>query len=309
MTLQRGMLVPPSTQPEIVGTVEDNEKEKLIAGTIAGKMRREHCTAARISPLDKGQINVGVENLHVRLLDYPQRERFEPDISRICLAPFGVDPAAGISKGEFEDIWERLLQGDFYSIGAALQFANFTFELSGVSRTLTHQLVRTRLAAYMQMTTRSCYSGDNFNVRKPVSWTEYPEMSKAFDEEVARLRELYKTACARGVPMEDARYISPVGIETYIIARFPANIFLQVYAQRACPMMEWQICWVVRQMKKLVHAVWPEVAQFAKVPCQRPGGQCNMILCKEQDAKELCEFPWAHERTSVDTKVNETENK
>jgi len=278
-------------QPRKIGTDADNES-KLIQGTCEGKKKKAWLRKEQYSKLNHGCLDAGVKNISIRLTDYPQRERFEKNLARILAAPFGNYPSREFTEEEIKSAWEKL--SSFYSVAAPLQFAVVEFELSGVSRTLTHQLVRTRLASYMQQTTRVCYAGDKFDIRMPFSIASSKEARKIFENLAHHSREAYIDLCNLGIPLEDARFVAPVGIETYIIARYPLNIFFQVYSQRACPMMQWEICWVVREMKRLLSVVWPELTKFMKLPCEF-SKKCNKALTIDQRAELLCNFPWAGE--------------
>jgi thymidylate synthase ThyX len=276
--------------PVVVGTRDDN-RQNLICGTLNGKMKLDECPY-KTSDFDQNKVHIGAESIFVKLLEYPDREQFTDNLVKTIDATTGHTAEYKPSRKRKNEIFKQIQSGDFYSLSAALQFENFTFEIGGVSRTFTHQLVRTRLGAYMQMSGRTCYQGDKFNVRMPFSISAIPKAKRIFEKMVRDSRKAYKQLCAMKLPLEDARFVIPEGIENYIIARYPVNVWLQVYAQRACPLLQWEICWVVRQMKKCVEQVWPEIATLAKVPCENTH-KCNPFVEREHRAKFLCDFPWA----------------
>ena len=279
-------------QPVHVGTEAENLELKLIAGTPEGKMVLADQVPERYSKLDKGEMNAGVDNLHIRLMDYPQRERFEADLFRIFYTAYGIDPAKEVTEEQVKEVWEHLISGAHFNVPGVLQFASVAFELSGVSRSFTHQLVRTRIAAYMQQGSRTCYLGPNFNVREPHSVASNPTAHEEAKKLVLHARATYRRLCEMGIPLEDARYFVPIGMETYIIVRYPLNIFYHVYAQRACPLMEWQICYVVRKMRDLLGQVWPELTRFCRIPCEFTK-KCAGYIGKEHRGAKLCDKPWA----------------
>ena len=92
-----------------------------------------------------------------------------------------------------------------------LEHINFTFHISDVSRVLTHQLVRHRLASYLQMSNRHAKPNGYF-LPKSIPEIEYENYS----EHMKNSYELYENLIKRGVSIEDARYVLPPAFFTHI---------------------------------------------------------------------------------------------
>ena len=75
---------------------------------------------------------------------------------------------------------------------STLEHVSYTFAIDGVSRAMTHQLVRHRLASFNQQSQRYVKFKDGLNTIKPASVAENEEASALFDEAVGR--------CGRSVP-------------------------------------------------------------------------------------------------------------
>ena len=121
-----------------------------------------------------------------------------------------------------------------------IEHVSFTFALSGVSRALTHQLVRHRIASYNQQSQRYVsYDEPTFIV---------PPVIEA-DEQV---RERFLTACQEafgsyrslldaGIPAEDARYLLPNAMETKIVVTMNIRELLHFFSLRSCRRAQWEI--------------------------------------------------------------------
>lgn len=95
-----------------------------------------------------------------------------------------------------------------------LEHINFTFHISEVSRILSHQLVRHRLASYLQMSNRHVKPEHNHYV--------IPDTIDNLDKRVMYQGIVdyayvgYKSLIEKGVPIEDARYVLPPAFFTHI---------------------------------------------------------------------------------------------
>ena len=73
---------------------------------------------------------------------------------------------------------------------SVLEFADFTFKISGVSRALTHQLVRHRLASYAQRSQRYCKE-TGFEFVVPPSIAKNPESAVIYQKTMDNITEAY----------------------------------------------------------------------------------------------------------------------
>ncbi len=72
---------------------------------------------------------------------------------------------------------------------SVIEHAYFTFAISGVSRALTHQLVRHRIASYSQQSQR--YVEMNIEYVTPPSIARNEKIRKKYDEMMKKIWELY----------------------------------------------------------------------------------------------------------------------
>ena len=115
---------------------------------------------------------------------------------------------------------------------------NFTFEASGVSRALTYQLVRHRIASYSQQSQRYVSMGDVDFI--------YPYSTKGIEREVyeeafQKSIESYKTLQEIGVKNEDARAVLPNACPTKIIFTMNLRSLGHFMNERLCSRAQQEI--------------------------------------------------------------------
>lgn len=235
------------------------------------------------SPYSQGRIDIGFDNLEVRLVQGIDEDAFKRTLSRAQRATIGVPLS---SDGDIDD-WEEMLEG---GLQTALESQTVIFEIYGVARATTHQLVRSRRAAFHQQSMRASYMGDQPNFRMPESVWRNKRARQLFIEAIEMCHIAYAAACEENVSYQDARYILPIGTETYIMCEYPVREFLAVYAYRACSMFQWEICHCVRQMGAILKEAYPWLAPHIKISCEGPK-KCTFQGW--EDVEQGCDFPWA----------------
>src|SRR5699024_8115019 len=89
----------------------------------------------------------------VRLLRYtPEGEKLIASAAKLCYSPVGVDEIEENLREDNIDSFLNMLVNLGHE--SPIEHVGFTFVAEGVSRTLTHQLVRHRLASYSQQSQR-----------------------------------------------------------------------------------------------------------------------------------------------------------
>ena len=144
--------------------------------------------------------------MQVELLYHtPDPERAIATAARLCYAPVG---AAELMEAMPEERVKSVLS-TIMSAGhtSTLEHASYTFAVDGVSRALTHQLVRHRIASFNQQSQRYVKFTDGLATVKPESVAANEETNAVFDEAIAAAIEAYEKLLAAGVPAEDARYL------------------------------------------------------------------------------------------------------
>lgn len=117
--------------------------------------------------------------LKVELLQHnAEPEKIAALAAKLCYS--GADLAAlqeKVTNEEQTDFIKKLISMGHFSV---FEHVSFTFGIEGVSRALTHQLVRHRLASYSQKSQRYVKAGENFPFIMPYTVEENPETAAIF---------------------------------------------------------------------------------------------------------------------------------
>jgi thymidylate synthase (FAD) len=123
---------------------------------------------------------------------------------------------------------------------SVLEHAVATFRVRGVSRALTHQLVRHRLASFSQRSQR--YVGEaGFPYVTPPTVAANDEAKRVFDEAVENARVAYEKLASLGVKREDARFVLPNATATEIVMSANFREWRHVVELRGDRAAQWEI--------------------------------------------------------------------
>lgn len=168
-----------------------------------------------------------------------------------------------------------------------VEHASFTFSLEGVSRSLTHQLVRHRIASYTQQSQRfvkiNTQNDDWFVVPKSCD-------NEKFREKMKQIASAYDDMIKEGVPPEDARFLLPNATKTNIVVTMNARELLHFFNLRCCARAQWEIREVATEMLKLVKQVAPTVFENAGPSCMKgfcPEGDLMPEECRKIGITEI----------------------
>lgn len=166
---------------------------------------------------------------------------------------------------------ERKLQELAYmrdTIKSSWEFVDYTFEISGVSRAFTHQLVRTRQGSYAQESQRTVDVRDH-EVKEP----EFSEetLRSMWRDAVEMALTSYGNLVDHGAPIQDARGILPTNVTTSIIAKFSLRTLHEMAMTRLCTRTQGEYQDVFRAMKAAVVQIHPWAEPFIRVACATNG--------------------------------------
>ena len=163
---------------------------------------------------------------------------------------------------------------------SVLEFADFTFHVEGVSRALTHQLVRHRLASYAQRSQRYCGEG-NFDFVIPPSIQNNEIACKLYKDNMNIINNAYINLQSLGIANEDARYVLPNACETHIEVKMNLRTLIHFMNERLCTRAQWEIRQLAHQMKQCIVAEYPELAEFLVPKCE---AHKDMFFCTEHSS-------------------------
>lgn len=209
--------------------------------------------------------------MQVELLYHtPDPERAIATAARLCYAPVGASELMETMPEErVRSVLSTIMRSGHFS---TLEHASYTFAIDGVSRALTHQLVRHRLASYNQQSQRYVKFKEGVAVVKPESVKASPETEAAFDEAIDACVAAYKKLLDAGVPAEDARYLLPNAAESKIVVTMNVRELLHFFSLRCCNRAQWEIREMAHRMLELARPTASFIFADAGAGCVR--GAC-----------------------------------
>lgn len=213
-----------------------------------------------------------------------------PEIAREYYVPLAYTAARTCYSEKLpQAIWEDVLAGKVpeermrkllgsvieSGHGTVIEHMNFTFAISGVSRSLSHQLVRHRHATFDQQSQRYVkYKHAQYTVPRSIS--EDGELLEKFTGAVDESMELYADLIERGVEAEDARFLYPNAVQTNLVMTVNLRELIHMSGLRLCTMAQWEIRRLFALIKAEMRRVSPFLASFIVIKCVSLG------YCDEQ---------------------------
>ncbi|MFO3664978.1 FAD-dependent thymidylate synthase [Anaerococcus sp. ENR0831] len=227
--------------------------------------------------------------MKISLLNYTMgAEQTIAQAGKLCYSKVGV-----------EDIKEKLDEDSIkkyinmlISMGhlSPVEHASFTFAVEGVSRSLTHQLVRHRIASYSQQSQRYV-KFDDFDYIIPPAIDNNESAKKLYIETMEKCNEAYlkisqelfdnyykiniedgldekkARSKAEKSAIEDARYVFPNASESKIVFTMNARSLLHFFSLRCCNRAQWEIREMAFEMVKICKEIYPNLFQSAGPNC------------------------------------------
>ena len=185
------------------------------------------------------------------------------------------DARCGTEKEKISDYIKKVIESGHES---PLEHAKFTFAIEGVSRALTHQLVRHRIASYSQQSQRYVKERD-FEFIIPPVFEKDIELKNKFlsimDYIQSGYNELIDVLAEKGIKGEkanqDARFVLPQASETKIVVTMDCRELMHFFAHRSCTRAQWEIRELSDRMLDICKKELPEVFSTSGAKCEKIG--------------------------------------
>lgn len=226
----------------------------------------------------------------------PDPEKYVAAAAKLCYSSSDIESLLSNLTEDKVDSFVSMLKS--YGHESPFEHVSFTFGIEGVSRSLTHQLVRHRIgASYSQKSQRYVTEGQ-FEYVIPPSIANNVEAKtlfiKAMEEDQQRYdtlvsiltKEHIKTLILQGkdekeatkvaskMAIEDARFVLPNACETKIIVTMNARALFNFFTLRCCTRAQWEIQELATKMLECVKEVAPAIFGHC-------GPSCVTGNCKE----------------------------
>lgn len=236
-----------------------------------------------------------MKNLKVELISHTENpEEIIAASAKLCYSSSGVeDIMKGLTKEKTQEFIKMLMT---LSHESPIEHVSFTFAVEGVSRALTHQLVRHRIASYSQQSQRYVKL-NQFEYIVPPEINEVEEAKKVYIKFMEKSQKIYdelntilydkhfnnllvegvKEEKARKMAekkaIEDARYVFPNACETKIVITMNARTLYNFFKHRCCLRAQWEIRELADEMLRKVKKVAPTLFENSGPSCV--GGVCS----------------------------------
>ena len=182
-----------------------------------------------------------------------------------------IGKVAGVSHGKDDESAKRALGCWRAGHGSVLEHVSTTFKVEGISRACSHQLVRHRMASYVQESqryTRIDTKRDDWYVVPPeFDCTESDvltmERGEFFQCCMLDSSANYRDAIKAGIKPEDARYLLPEACKTSINVTMNLRELESFYKLRADKHAQWEIRRLAYALMDELHEQGTEWAQVA----------------------------------------------
>lgn len=180
----------------------------------------------------------------------------------------------------------RVLGYGHYSV---IEHASFTFSAEGVSRALTHQLVRHRIASYTQQSQRYVTYDTLEHYVTPISISESGEAKETYNDTLRHISDAYQKLLKLGVPKEDARFLLPNAAKTNILITMNARELRHFFSLRCCERSQWEIREMAIEMLRQAKQAAPALFENAGPSCVQLGycaeGKLKPPTCRIEEIK------------------------
>lgn len=177
-----------------------------------------------------------------------------------------------------------------YGHASVIEHASFTFSIESVSRVMTHQLVRHRIASYTQQSQRYVTYNTLENYITPPSIAGNADAKKVFDDALRNISEAYEKLLKMQIPKEDARFILPNAAKTNIIVTMNARELRHFFNLRCCTRAQWEIREAATEMLRQVRKVAPMLFENSGPSCVELGycleGKMKPLECNVEEIKK-----------------------
>ena len=141
---------------------------------------------------------------------------------------------------------------------SVLEHASATFQVSGISRAATHQLVRHRLCSFSQKSQRYVpETSPSFVV--PPSIRSSPERQAIFDQLMRGSEKAYGDLIDLGVPREDARFVMPNAAASDIVMSANFREIRHIILVRGSRHAQWEVRELAVKMLSIMKDKAPNV--------------------------------------------------
>ena len=173
-----------------------------------------------------------------------------------------------------------------------LEHVKFSFAIEGVSRALTHQLVRHRIASFSQQSQRYVKEKD-FDYILPPAIQGNAQAKDEFEKLMITIQQSYtkllvllgQDNLSQEAVNQDARFVLPQAAETKIVVSMNCRELLHFFGHRCCARAQWEIRQLANKMLEICVEKLPAVFSDAGAKCE------TLKYCPEGEKFSCGKYP------------------
>ncbi|MHB1393562.1 MAG: FAD-dependent thymidylate synthase [Clostridia bacterium] len=231
----------------------------------------------------------------------PEPEKLIASAAKLCYSPVGIENIMdGLDNVKVDKFLNMLMDLGHES---PIEHVVFTFGVEGVSRVLTHQLVRHRIGCSYSQQSQRYVKLEQFEYIIPPEIERIPkakgkfisameEDQRVYNELVELLMEEHfnrytgegknekqARSMAEKTAIEDARYVFPNACETKIVFTMSARALVNFFRHRCCNRAQWEIREMADEMLRQLKGVAPILFKNAGPGCVASGCPEGAMTC------------------------------
>ncbi|MGE5631551.1 MAG: FAD-dependent thymidylate synthase [Caulobacteraceae bacterium] len=253
--------------------------------------------------------------MKVNIIQYtPEPEKLIASAAKLCYSPAGVENIMeGLDEVKIDKFLNMLMDMGHES---PIEHVVFTFGVEGVSRVLTHQLVRHRVGCSYSQQSQRYVKLKQFEYIVPPEIERIPAAKEKFIKAMEDDQKYYneitellfnehynryigegKTekqarSMAEKTAIEDARYVFPNACETKIVFTMSARALMNFFRHRCCSRAQWEIRSMAEEMLRQLKGIAPILFKNAgpsclTSPCPEGNMTCGRMLEVREKYKNL----------------------
>lgn len=200
---------------------------------------------------------IGCSRLRVRLLNYPNDIKLAliSFLSQTWGPTFDLN---NYSSDEISSMIDLALSGK--TLSTALESINFTFQIDGLSRASSHQLVRVRIGSgFSQKGMSDAYYGDTDYIipASIVAAGKLDEYRQNVETSINTYNDLFKS----GVTYQDARFVLPHSVTTSLVWTVNYLALKNFCSKRLMRNQSWEMNALCQLIKFEIEKIYPELAR------------------------------------------------
>lgn len=222
--------------------------------------------------------------MEVQLIQYsPNPELLIAAAARLCYKDVGaVDLINNLSRDDVTNLLDTVISSGHFSV---LEHVTFTFGIDGISRILSHQIVRHRVGIALSQQSQRYTKLVHASYVAPKSIESNMDLSQRFRELTETCIALYYEMQNSGIPKEDARFILPQAVTTRLVMTVNMRQLINMYSSDACFRSQWEMRQLMTCLKREIRKVSPRLASELKIKCFKLGYCDEKIICEELKEK------------------------